>query len=119
MQATLNRFEADIREKRTVAACGYLTPRSLREFLIGTGGKDLGNLSKLEPEDFEKGCAVALSIRTKGVKVPRLTVHIDHVDKEQVKGRYYLVAYSPRGQSVILNSTGKKIVIFAGPEEGE
>jgi hypothetical protein len=57
-EATLNRFEAALRGKRPLEVCSYLTPRSLREFSIGSGGKDLGNLKGLDAEDFKKGCGV-------------------------------------------------------------
>jgi hypothetical protein len=118
-EATLNRFEAALREKRPFEACKYLTPRSLREFSIGSGGKDIGNLKGLDPEDFKKGCAAYIAIRTKGVKVPRVTIHVEKVEKEEFKGHYYLVVYPPQGPSIIMNSAGTKIMISAGPEENE
>ena len=119
MEATLNRFEGALREKRPFEVCSYLTPRSLREFSIASGGKDLGNLKDLDPKDFKKGCAAYIAIRTKGVKVPRVNIEVKKVDKEEFKDRYYLVVYPQKGPSIVMDSSGRKIVIFAGPEEDE
>jgi hypothetical protein len=118
-ETTLNRFEAALREKRPFEVCRYLTPRSLREFSIASGGKDIGNLKGLDAEDFKKGCAAYIAIRTKGVKVPRVNIEVKKVDKEEFKNRYYLVVYPQKGPSIVMDSSGKRIVIFAGPEEGE
>jgi hypothetical protein len=78
--------------------------------------KDPGPLTK---EAFKRGCPLYLRIRTKGVKVPRVNIEVQKVDKEEFKDRYYLNVYVQRGPSIILNSTGTKIVIFAGSEPGE
>lgn len=118
-EVTLNRFEAALREKRPFEVCSYLTPRSLREFSIASGGKDIGNLKGLDAKDFKKGCATYIAIRTKGVKVPRVNIEVKKVDKEEFKNSYYLVVYPQKGPSIVMDSSGKKIVIFAGPEEGE
>jgi hypothetical protein len=53
------------------------------------------------------------------VNVPRVNIEVKKVDKEEFKNRYYLVVYPQKGPSIVMDSFGRKIVIFAGPEEGE
>jgi hypothetical protein len=115
VEATLNHFEKAFREKQDYDACKFLTPRSLREF-VAAEGKDPGHLS---PEAFKRGCPLYLRILSKGVKVPRVRIEVDEVVKEEFKGRFYLAVYPPRGPSVVMNSNGNKIAVFAGPEKGE
>jgi hypothetical protein len=116
VEQTLNAFETAFREKKDFAACRYLTPRSLREFVAGTGGTDPG---KITAEGFAKACPLYLRILSKGVKVPRVDVEIESVVKEKYKGRYYLIAYPPKGPSVLLDNDATHLVIMAGPEAGE
>jgi hypothetical protein len=53
------------------------------------------------------------------VKVPRVEVKIKSVVKEKYKGRYYLIAYPPKGPSVLLDSRATRLVIMGGPEKDE
>jgi hypothetical protein len=115
VETTLNHFEKAFREKQDYDACKFLTPRSLREF-VAAEGKDPGHLSA---ETFKRGCPLYLRTLSKGVKVPPVRVEIDEVIKEEFKDQFYLVAYPPRGPSVVMSVGGTKIAIFAGPEKGE
>lgn len=116
VESTINAFETAFRRKEDFAACHYLTPRSLREFVAGVGGRDPGKITR---EGFVKACPLYLRVLSKGVKVPRVDVKITSVVKEKYEGRYYLIAYPPKGPSVLLDSNSTHLVIMSGPEAGE
>ena len=115
VEATLNHFEKAFRKKQDFDACKFLTPRSLREF-VAAEAKDPGHLGT---GAFKRACPLYLRILSKGVKVPRVTIDVDEVVKEEFRDRFYLVVFPSRGPSVVMNGKGSKIAIFAGPEKGD
>ena len=109
-EATINDFEqaAFGDGHNQVKACNYLTPRSFRELVIGSGGKDPGRAQK---EAFQKACPVYLAIIAKASsEVPR--IHVEEVEREEYEGRYVLIV-RPQDESLMaMNYSGKKIESF-------
>jgi hypothetical protein len=83
---------------------------------VAAEGKDPGRLSSAA---FKRGCPLYLRILSKGIRVPRVRVVVDEIVKEEFKDRFYLVVYPPKGPSLVMNSSGTKIAVLAGPEKSE
>jgi hypothetical protein len=109
VEATINAFEAAVRENRPAEVCRYLTPHSLRELLIGPQGQ-------IPRKPVFKYCPRYIAIRERsGVKaVP--PAHVVSVQREEFKGRFILIVDVGRGPGLIMNSGGSRIKSFAGPE---
>jgi hypothetical protein len=109
VEGNIAAFEEAVRERRPREVCRYLTPRSLRELLIGPQGQ-------IPRKPVFKYCPRYIAIREKSGTRNVPPIHVTSVQKEEFKDRFVLVVYVDRGPGLIMDNSGRRIESFAGPE---